>query len=154
MRNKARMTAVLLALIVCVGALTSPAAATPEGQGWFLLDKDVSTETFINPCTGLEHEVTFDYEDWVKGTPDAYVLQSWWSIETSDGYRAPFKHVYQETYNALGGALTFNVAVHNTNVNEAGERFSIHVRLHVTVSATGVERVIDEASFTCLGSSG
>ena len=125
--------------LVLVMLLAAPALANPP-----LTFTDSVTFVDVNPCTGLDHEITINFEVSIHEHRNNFVVRVGRSGSTDDGYTM------------IGGTESFvanNGVERGTFVdqwrNPDGSKFMVHGRFVFNINQ--LEFQVDGFSLTCIG---
>ena len=131
-----------------IGALVASAMLVVLMAAPALADEPVSfddsvTFTDINPCTGLEHEITRDFTVTLHEHQNNTVIQVESTVTTDDGFEGTGRETVALTKNF--GAATFNFVVDNP---DTGAKFTVKGNFKFDLR-TGELRV-DRFAFNCV----
>ena len=128
----------LVASVMLVGLMAAPAVADDP-----IVITDTVVFTDVNPCTGLEHEITRDFTIKVREHRNNTVLQVDNSVVTSDGYEGTGHETTVISKNVETG--TINYVVDNP---DTGAKYM--VKIHFTFDTNQGELRTERVAFNCV----
>lgn len=131
-----------------IGALVASAMLVVLMAAPALADKpitisDSDTFTDVNPCSGLEHEVTIDFSITIHEHRNNLVLQLDSSVVTDDGFEGSGHETFVDNGNIATSTLNFVL-----NNPETGAKFT--VKGHFTFDIRNDELRVDRFVFNCV----
>lgn len=132
-----------IALAASVAVMLVGLGATPASADAPINFTDSMTYTSVNPCTGVENELTFSLDVSVHVHQNNVVAHIERSGESSDGYLMTGVETAVETKNV------FRAGYNDQWVDSDGSRF--RNRAHITINLNKGEVLVDNFELSCLG---
>lgn len=124
--------------VMLVGLMAAPAMADDP-----IIISDTIVFTDVNPCTGLEHEITRDFTVTIREHGNNTVVQVDNSVVTDDGYEGTGHETTVISKNVATGTI-------NYVVDKPDNSARYMVKIHFTFDANKGELRTERVAFNCV----